>query len=266
VAGLNFKFIHREDTVTIRSIVSQLAVALLLALGTGAQAAEIKVLSSNALKSVLEELAPPFEKSTMNRIAFTFDTAAALKGQIEKGAGFDLAVLTDGGIDDLIKQGKISGATRTALARANVGVAIKKGAPRPDISTTEAFKRTLLGAKSIGMVEQGASGIYLKGLFQRLGIADELKPKLKMVAANIGAGGAVANGEVEIGMTQIPEILPYAGAELLGPLPADIQLNTDFAAGISANATTLEDAKELIKFLTTPAAVSVIKAKGLVPR
>jgi molybdate transport system substrate-binding protein len=250
----------------IRLIAAQVAAALLLALGTGAQAAEIKVLSSNALKSVLEELAPQFEKSTKNKIAFTFDTAAALKGQIEKGAGFDLAVLTDGGIDDLIKQGKISAATRSALARSGVGVAVKKGAPKPDISTTEAFKRTLLGAKSIGIVEQGASGIYLKSLFQRLGIADQLKPTLKMVAANVGAGGAVANSEVEIGMTQIAEILSHAGAELVGPLPAEIQLNTDFAAGVGANAKAPDGAKALIKFLATPAAVSVIKAKGLVPR
>lgn len=250
----------------IRLIAAQVAAALLLALGAGAQAAEIKVLSSNAVKSVLEELAPQFEKSTKNKIAFTFDTAAALKGQIEKGAAFDLAILTDGGIDDLIKQGKISAATRTALARSGVGVAVRKGAPKPDISTTDAFKRTLLAAKSIGIVEQGASGIYLKTLFQRLGIADQLKSKLKMVEASVGAGGAVAKGDVEIGMTQIPEILSFSGAQLVGPLPAEIQLNTDFAAGIGANAKELEGARALIKFLAAPAAASVIKAKGLTPR
>ena len=250
----------------IRSIVATVAAALSLTAGTATQAADIKVLSSNAVKSVLEELAPQFEKATQNRIVFTFDTAVALKGQIEKGAAFDLAVLTDGGVDDLIKQGRISSAARMALARSGVGVAIKKGAPRPDISTTDAFKRTLLAAKSIGFVEQGASGIYLKGLFQRLGIADELKPKLKPVAAEVGAGNAVAKGEVEFGLTQIAEILPYAGAELLGPLPAEIQLNTDFAVGLSANANSPEDAKALLKFLATPAAVAVIKAKGLVPR
>jgi molybdate transport system substrate-binding protein len=265
-AGLNFLFIHRENTMKIRLFAAQLTAALLLALGTGAQAAEIKVLSSNAVKSLLEELAPQIEKATNNKIAFTFDTAAALKGQIEKGAAFDLAVLTDAGIDDLIKQGKISGATRTALARSGAGVAIKKGAPKPDIRTTEAFKRTLLAAKSIGFVEQGATGIYLKGLFQRLGIADELKPKLKMLPAELGAGGAVAKGEVEIGLTQIAEILPYAGAELLGPLPAEIQLNTDFASGVATGAKEAAGANALIKFLATPAAVAVIKAKGLVPR
>jgi molybdate transport system substrate-binding protein len=250
----------------ISLITVKIAAVFLLALGTGAQAAEIRVLSSNAVKSVLQELAPQLEKATKNKIAFTFDTAVALKGQIEKGAAFDLAILTDEAIDDLIKQGKISGATRTALARSGVGVAVKKGAPKPDISTTEAFKRTLLAAKSIGFVEQGGSGIYLKSLLPRLGIADQLKDKLKIVAADVGAGGAVANGEVEIGITQIAEILPHAGAELVGPLPTEIQLNTDFASGISANAKESEGAKALINFLSTPAAVSVIKAKGLDPR
>ena len=249
----------------IRLIAVRAAAVLMLALGTGAQAAEIKVLSSNAVKSVMEELAPQFEKATKNNIAFTFDPAAVLKGQIEKGAAFDLAILTDAAIDDLVKQSKISGATRTAFARSGAGVAVKKGAPKPDISTAEAFKRTLLGAKSIGFVEQGATGIYLKTLFQRLGIADELKPKLKMLVG-IGAGEAVAKGEVEIGMTQIAEILPYAGAELVGPLPAEIQVYTDFAAGVGANAKEPEGAMSLIKFLGTPAAVAVIKAKGLVPR
>ena len=250
----------------IRLIAAQIGAALLFALGSEAQAAEIKVLSSNAVKSVLEELAPQFEKATKNKIAFTFDTAAALKSQIEKGAAFDLAVLTDAGIDDLVKLGKISGESRAALARSSAGVAIKKGAARPDISTTDAFKRTLLAAKSIGFVEQGATGSYLKGLFQRLGIADELKPKLKMLAAEVGAGGAVSSGDVEIGLTQIAEILPYAGAELLGPLPTEIQLNTDFTAGVGAMAKESDGAKALIKFLATPAAVAVIKAKGLVPR
>lgn len=249
----------------IRLIAVRAAAVLVLALGTGAQAAEIKVLSSNAVKSVLEELAPQFERATKNNIVFTFDPAAVLKGQIEKGAAFDLAILTDAAIDDLVKQSKISGATRTAFARSGAGVAVRKGAPKPDISTTEAFKRTLLGAKSIGFVEQGATGIYLKSLFQRLGIADELKPKLKMLAG-IGAGEAVAKGEVEIGMTQIAEILPYAGAELVGPLPAEIQVYTDFAAGVGANAKEPDGAMSLIKFLGTPAAVAVIKAKGLVPR
>ncbi len=249
-----------------RLIALPVAAIVLLAAGTAAQAAEIRVLSSNAVKSVLEELKPQLEKATTNTIAFTFDTAAALKGQIENGAAFDLAILTDAGIDDLVKQGKMKSAMRAAFVRSGVGVAIRKGAPRSDISTTEAFKHTLLAAKSVGIVEQGASGIYLKDLFKRLSIADNLKQTLKMVAPDVGAGGAVAKGEIEIGLTQIAEILPHAGAELLGPLPPEIQLNTDFAAGVGTNAKEPEGANAVIKFLSTPAAASVITAKGLLPR
>jgi molybdate transport system substrate-binding protein len=228
----------------------------------GAQAAEIKVLASNALKTTLEELAPRFEKATEHKIAFTFGTAVGLKGDIEKGAAVDVALLTASAIDDLIKQGKLAG-NRTDVARSASGMAVRKGAPKPDISTTEAFKRTLLEAKSICYVEQGGTGIYLKSLLERLGIAEELKAKTKLLPSTNPAAQAVANGEAEIGMTQISEILPYPGAELVGPLPAEIQLYTVFAAGSQANAS--DAAKAFIAFLRSPEAAPVIKAKGLEP-
>jgi len=230
-----------------------------------ANAAEVKVLASNAVKTVIEELGPQFEKATENKLNVTFGAAANLKVDIDKGEAFDLAILTASVADDLVRQGKLDGATRVDIARSSVGLAVKKGASKPDIATTEAFKRTLLEAKSIGYVEQGASGIYLKSLFERLGIAEQLKPKTKLLPASNPAANAVANGEVEIGMTQISEILPYAGAELVGPLPADIQLYTVFPAAIAVGAKQAEAAKALIKFLTAPAAVPVLKAKGLSP-
>lgn len=235
------------------------ATAAALAFGAPAQGAEIKLLSTNALKTVLEDLGPQFEKATENKLAITFGTAANLKGEIEKGAAVDVAILTDAGVDDLIKQGKL--ASRTALARSGIAVAIKKGAPKPDLSSTEAFKKMLLAAKSIAYVERGASGIYLKGLFERLGVADQIKGKLKSVKA---AGEAVANGEAEIGFTQISEVLPYAGAEVGGLLPPDIQSNTNFAFGVRSKDSA--PAAALVKFMTTPAAAAVIKAKGLEPR
>ena len=163
----------------------------------------------------------------------------------------------------LAGEGKIDAATRTTIAHAGIGIAIHKGVPKPDISTTEAFKRALLNAKSVGFTAAGASGVYLKTLFDKLGIADELKPKLKLLQG--GAGEAAANGEVEIGLTQISEILPYADAELVGPLPPDIQSYTYFSAGEAAASKEADAAKALIKFLTAPAAVSVIKAKGMEP-
>jgi molybdate transport system substrate-binding protein len=244
------------------------AFAAIVALGlplltAHAQAAEIKVLASTALKTTLEELGPQFEKATENKLVFTFAPAAVLKTQIEQGAGFDVAMLTVAATDDLAKQGKIDTATRTAISHAGIGVAIHKGAPKPDISSTDAFKHALLNAKSVGYTAAGASGVYLKTLFDKLGIADELKPKLKLLQG--GAGEAAANGEVEIGMTQISEILPYANAELVGPLPADIQSYTYFSAGVATASKDADAGKALIKFLTAPSAVSVLKAKGMEP-
>jgi molybdate transport system substrate-binding protein len=235
-----------------------LAATAALAFATAAQAAEIKLLSTNALKTVVEDLGPKYEKSSENKLAITFSTAASLKVQIEKGAVVDVAILTEGGVDDLVKQGKL--ASRTSLARSAAGVAIKKGAPKPDLSSTEAFKKTLLAAKSIAMVETGATGIYLKSLFEKLGVADQIKGKIKIVKT---VGEAVANGEAEIGFTQISEILPFAGAEVAGPLPAEIQLYTDWALGISKDS---KAGDSFIKFMTTPAAAAVLKAKGLEPK
>jgi len=244
--------------MTIR-ILAVAATAVALALGAPAGATEIKVLSSNAVKTVLEDLGPKFEKASEHKLVFTWGTAATLKGEIEKGAAVDVAVLTDGAVDDLIKQGKL--ASRTPLARSGIAVAIKKGAPKPDLGSTEAFKKLLLSAKSIAWVESGASGIYLKGLFEKLGVAEQIKGKLKAVKA---AGEAVANGEAEIGFTQVSEVLPYPGAEVGGMLPSDIQSTTNFALGVQSKDS--KPAEALIKFLTTPEAAAVIKAKGLEPR
>ena len=232
-------------------------------IATHAQAAELKVFSSTAFKTVLDDLGAKFEKATENKLAYTIAPAAVLKAQIDQGAVFDVAILTVALNDELAKEGKIIAATRADVAHAGIGVAVHKGAPKPDISTVEAFKHTLLNAKSIGYTAQGASGVYLKTLFDKLGIADALKPKIKLLQG--GAGEAAAKGEVEIGLTQISEILPYADAELVGPLPAEIQSYTHFSAGVSAASKEIEAAAALLKFLTAPAAAPVIKAKGMEP-
>jgi len=239
--------------------------AMLLAAAVSASAAEIKVISSNALKTVLEELAPAFEKATEHKLVIQWGAAVPLKAEIEKGASFDLAILTVAGIDDLIKQGKLAGATRAVLAKSGAGVAVRKGAPKPDISTVDAFKRALVNAKSVAYVEQGGTGIYLKELLPRLGLAEALKDKIVRLPPENPAAHAVANGEAEIGMTQISEIPPYAGAELVGPLPAEIQLTTSFATAVGANAKQSAPAQALIRFLTAPTAAPVFKAKGLDP-
>jgi len=243
-----------------RAIAALAALTLRLLAGS-AQAADIKVFSTTAAKTVLEELGPQFEKATGNKLVFTIGPAADLRKQIEQGAAFDVAILTVAATDDLAKQGKFTADTRAAVAHAGIGVAVRKGARKPDISTADAFKRALLNAKSVGISAVGASGVYLKSLFEKLGIAEELKPKLKLLPGP--AGEATANGDVEIGMTQISEILPYANAELVGPLPAEIQSYTNFSAGVSAASKDAAASSALIKFLTAPAAATVFKAKGL---
>jgi molybdate transport system substrate-binding protein len=239
--------------------------ALMLAVGCSAGAAEIKVMASNALKSTMEELIPAFEKSSGHKVVVQWGAAVPLKAEIEKGASFDLTILTVAGIDDLIKQGKLAPTSLAALANSGAGVAVRKGAPKPDISTVDGFKRALLNAKTVAYVEQGGTGIYLKALLPRLGLGDALKGRIVLLPPENPAAHAVANGEAEIGMTQISEILPYAGAELVGPLPAEIQLTTSFAAGIASNAKQAAAAQALINFLKSPAAAAVIKTKGLDP-
>jgi len=229
--------------------------AAALILSAPAHATEINVLSTNALKTVLEDLGPKFEQSSGNKLAITWGTTVQLKAQIEKGAVFDVAVVTNEVADDLIKQGKLT--SRIAFARSGIAVAIKKGAPKPDLRSADDFKKT---AKSIAWVEQGQSGIYLKSLFERLGVAEQIKNKLISVKA---AGQAVADGEAEIGFTQISEVLPYAGAEVGGMLSPDIQLFTNFVIGVRDKDSTPTEA--LVRFLTTPAAATVIKLKGLEP-
>jgi molybdate transport system substrate-binding protein len=255
-------FEGREDIMRIHRIVIAIFGFGVPLLAAQAQAAEVKVLASTAMKTVLEEIRPQFEKATGNNLALTFAPAAVLKTNIDQGAAFDVAVLTVPLTNGLGDEGKID-ATRTTIAHAGIGVAVHKGAPKPDISTTEAFKQALLSAKSVGFTAAGASGGYLKTLFEKLGIADDLKPKLKLLQG--GAGEAAANGDVEIGLTQISEILPYANAELVGPLPPDIQSYTYFSAGVSAGSNDADAAKAFVKFLSTPDSLAVIKAKGMEP-
>lgn len=244
----------------IQRAIALVAGSALALLANGAQAAEIKVLASTAVKTTLEELAPQFEKATGNKVDITFGPAAALKAKIDDGAAFDVAVLTVPVTDSLV--GKIDMA-RTIVAHSGIGVAIRKGAPKPDIGTTEAFKQTLLHARSIGFTAAGATGAYLKTLFARLGIEDKLDAKLKPLPGP--AGEAAAKGDVEIGMTQISEILPYPGAELVGPLPPDIQSYTYFSAAASVASKEADVAKAFIKFLVAPPALAVITAKGMEP-
>jgi molybdate transport system substrate-binding protein len=262
VAGRDEVTTDSEEAMKFQNAMIAAAGLALPLLAGQAQAVEIKVLASTAVKTTLQELAPQFTKATGNKIDLTFAPAAALKEKIEQGTAFDVAVLTTPIIDGLAGSGKVE-TIHSAIAHSGIGVAIRKGAPKPDISTRDAFKQTLLNAKSIGFTAAGATGAYLKTLFDKLGIAEKLKPKIKLLQG--GAGEAVTSGEVEIGMTQISEILPYPGAELAGPLPLDIQSYTYFSAAVAAASKESDASKAFIKFLEGPEALTVIKAKGMEP-
>jgi len=202
------------------------AIAVIAVLGlppvtTAAHAADIKLLEGNALNAVMEDLGPQFEKATENKVSFAFDPAAVLKTQIDQGAAFDIAILTVPLTDALVAAGKIDGATRAVVARGGLGVAMRAGAPKPDVSTAEAFKHTLLNAKSIGFNGQRASRAATEAVFVKLGIADELKPKIKLLQST--ASEAVVKDDVEVGLGPISEILASPAAELVGPFPSDLQ-------------------------------------------
>jgi molybdate transport system substrate-binding protein len=240
------------------------AFVLMLALSTGTHAADIQVLSTNGLKHALEKLAPQFETATKHKLTLQFAPAADMKGRIEKGESFDLTFLTSAAIDDLIKQGRLVAATRTDIAKAGAGVAIRKGAPKPDITTADAFKRTLLGARSITYVNTGATGATMRRAFEQLGIADEMKTKTRLVSG-ISAAAAVAKGDADLGFSVISEILGVDGAEFAGPLPSELQIYLVFPAAVSANARSPDAAESFVRFLTTSAAAEVIRAQGMEP-
>ena len=238
--------------------------ALTLALLCGAAsagAAELTLLISNAMITVVQDLAPRFEAASGHKLAITYGSTNPLKARIEKGDAFDLTILSEGAIDDLVKQGKLAAPTRTLVARSGLGLAIRKGAPKPDIRTTEGFKRTLLDAKSIAYLEDGLTGTYLRVLFQRMEITDSMKSRYK----NARGAEAVSKGEAELGVTQMSEILHQTGAELAGPLPAEIQHYSNFASAISAGTKQPDAARALLKYFTSPDAVRVIRASGLEP-
>jgi len=243
------------------------AAALSLYAAGSALAAELKVLTAGAFKEVVLALVPDFEKQTGNKVVVDNDTAGALKKRIESGEAFDVAIITPAVVDELAGAGKIVSGSRANIASVGVGVVVKEGAPKPDVSTVEAFKQALLAAKSVAYIDPasgGSSGIYIDKLLERLGIADQVRPKAKLKK-----GGHVADlivsGEAELGLHQISEIVPVKGAALVGPLPKEIQNTTTYAAGLSASTQNKDAAQTLIKTFSGPAATAILKSKGMEP-
>jgi molybdate transport system substrate-binding protein len=232
---------------------------------THVDAAEIKVLSAGAYKSVAVAVQPEFEKQTGHKLVIDNDTVGGLVKRIEGGEAFDVVIVSPGAVDDLIKAGKAVAGTRQTLARVGIGVMVKDGAAKPDIATVDAFKKAVLVAKTVAYIDPasgGSSGIYLASLFEKLGIADAVKPKAKLKQGGYVAD-LIVSGEAELGIHQISEILPVKGVTLIGPLPAEIQNYTTYAAGLSPGARDVAAAKALIQALAGSMAAPVLKSKGM---
>ena len=256
----------------IRSLVAaaNIGFMFLLVLGIKAEAAELKVLSAFGMQSVLEDLGPKFERATGHTLAISFATGGATVKRAQDGETADVVIALRQGIDGLVKDGKAAADNVTVLARSGIVVIVRKGAPKPDISSPDALKRTLLAAKSISYVDPasgGASGIHFAKVLDRLGIANEMQSKTVFPNPKTPAavGVVVANGEAEIGVHVIQEVMSVAGIEIVGPLPGDLQNTIVFAAAIMASAKDAEAAKALVSSLRTPEAAAVIKAKGMEP-
>jgi molybdate transport system substrate-binding protein len=237
-------------------------VACLALVATGAQAAELRVLCSNGLRAVIEELRPQFERTSGHTLALQFNSTTTLKQRIEGGEAFDVALLSSEAVDDLVKSGALVSASRAELAQSGIGVGIRKGAPRPDVRTAAALKDAMLRARSIAYTRDGASRPQVDKMFATLGIAAALQPKIKLMPAGEPAP-SVATGQSEYVITLISEILPVAGVELAGPLPAEFQKYTSFAAAAGAHAANAQAVNALIAFMHGPAAAPVYTAKGM---
>jgi molybdate transport system substrate-binding protein len=225
--------------------------------------ADIKVLSSIATREAYNELLPQFEQASGHKVATVWSgTVDIMKRMAAGGDQHDLIVISSTELEELIKQGKIMPGTRVDLAKSGIGVAVRAGAPKPDIGSVEALKRTLLAAKSVGYTS-GPSGVYMAGLIERMGIADAVKAKFRSVPSGGTIGTIVASGDCEIGFQQISELVHIKGINYVGPLPPDVQRVTIFATGIPTGAPNPNGAKALVKFLTTPASAAVIRKHGL---
>jgi molybdate transport system substrate-binding protein len=222
----------------------------------------IKILSGGAMKSLMAELVPLFERESGHKAEIEFALTSALTKTIEGGAAFDVALLPRPDLDALVQAGKIAAGSTADVTRSTVGLCVRAGAPKPDIATVDAFKSALMAARSISYSD-GPSGAYIAALLARLGIADAMKQKTRLTSGPVAE--LVASGEAEIGMQQILAILPIKGAELVGPLPGELKNIIVYAAGLSRAAQESAAAHALMIFMASPDVVRLIQAKGLEP-
>jgi molybdate transport system substrate-binding protein len=244
-----------------------LATLLAACSALNATAAELKLLTTGAFKQVVLALVPKFEKQTGHTVVVANDTAGGVKARVEKGEEVDVAVATPAILKELAAAGKIQAGSETKLAQVGIGVMVKEGAAKPDIGSVEAFKQALLNAKSVAYIDPksgGSSGVYVDKLIERLGIADQVRPKAKLKQGGYVAD-LIVDGSAELGIHQISEIVPAKGVVLVGPLPKEIQNTTTYAAAVTASSAHKDAAAALLKALSGPAAAAVLKAKGMDP-
>jgi len=246
------------------NILFVVAIAASLMLPAMTNAAEIRVLSTQATEEAYRELVPQFEMATGHKVSTIFTGTLDVQKRLAAGENYDMIIMAGPAIDAQIKVGKAVAGSRVDIAKSGVAVGVPAGAPKPDISTTEALKKTVLAAKSIGY-STGPSGVYIMNLFERLGVADQVKDKLKQTPTGVFVGTIIANREVEIGFQQVSELGNFPGVDYVGPLPADVQQTTVFSSGIIVDAKEPEAAKALVKFLTTSEAGAAFKKRGMEP-
>jgi molybdate transport system substrate-binding protein len=255
----------RGDPMSARARIVASAMALGAIIGSTADAAELTFLHSIPVKAAVDELIPSFETASGNKVSSSQDTSGAVAQQMQSGEPFDVVIATSAQIANLEKQGIVANGTKRDVAKVGLGVYVRRGAPRPDVSTVESFRQTLLKANSIGYLDPAsgaAGGIYISNLLQRLGIADELKSKSKTLKVAAQVFDSVASGQVDLGMGQLSEIVTDQRVELAGMLPREIQLSTVYAVGVSSKANAKEAATALARFLSAPASESVFRKFG----
>ena len=241
-----------------------IGVTLLFAVVVPVHAVEIKVLSGNGARAAVAELCAQFERASGHMVTIRFEVNPQVKRKIEEGEDFDVAILNPPVLDDLIRQGKIVAGTRAVIGRSGIGVAVREGAPRPDSSSVAAFRRTLLNAKSVAYPGEGASGKYFVGLVDRLGMAIEMKPKMRPMPADYNVE-VVARGEVDLVVVVASRISGVPGVQLVGWIPQELQTWIGFTGGVSTVAKEPEAARAMLRFLTAPAAAPVLEAAGVEP-
>jgi molybdate transport system substrate-binding protein len=226
---------------------------------------EIRVLSSIATREAYLELVPQFEKASGHKVTTAWSgTTAIMKTMADGNEQHDLVIISSTEMEELIKQAKIVAGSRADLSKSGIGIAVRAGAKRPDVSTPDALKKALLAAKTVGYTS-GPSGVYMAGLVERMGIAAEVKAKFRSVPSGGTIGTIVASGDCEIGFQQVSELVHIPGVDYIGPLPAEVQRVTVFSIGLQTGAPNPGPAKALVAFLTTPAAVAVMQKHGLEP-